>query len=163
RRGELRPPPPARGHGPGLRPAPDRVRRGGAADQLRGVPGAAPADPRGGGDREHRLELRARGGALAGQLRVQRGGAGLGPELSGLETVQVIQYAGRAIQLAQGLFGDGLEARFLELLGRAKSNLPEHRDGRLIYEKFVKPAVLDWEDLGAHYAVSSLFEAYPER
>ncbi|GIX47327.1 MAG: glycoside hydrolase [Candidatus Tectimicrobiota bacterium] len=83
-------------------------------------------------------------------------------ELSGLETMQVIQYAGRAVQLAQELFGDTLEAQFLERLAAAKSNLPEHRDGRHLYEKWVKPAMVDWEKIGAHYAVRSLFEPYPE-
>lgn len=34
-------------------------------------------------------------------------------DLSGIETVQVIQYAGRAIQLAQELFGEGIESQFL--------------------------------------------------
>ena len=33
-------------------------------------------------------------------------------ELSGIETVQVIQYAARALQLAQELTGDGIEAGF---------------------------------------------------
>ena len=84
-------------------------------------------------------------------------------ELSGLETTQVIQYAGRAIQLAQEFDGEGIEDRFLSLLESAKSNLPEHRDGRHIYEKFVKPAMVDLYKVGAHYAVSSLFESYPDR
>ncbi|MBI4907854.1 MAG: DUF3536 domain-containing protein [Acidobacteria bacterium] len=82
-------------------------------------------------------------------------------ELSGIETVQVIQYAGRALQLGQELFGDGLEEGFLNLLERAKSNLPENRDGRLIFDKFVKPAMVNLEKVGAHYAISSLFEDYP--
>jgi alpha-amylase/alpha-mannosidase (GH57 family) len=84
-------------------------------------------------------------------------------ELSGIETTQVIQYAGRAVQLAQELFGDGIESRFLDLLERAKSNIPEHRDGRTIYENFVKPAAVDLEKVAAHYAVSSLFAPYSER
>ncbi len=84
-------------------------------------------------------------------------------ELSGLETVQVIQYAGRAVQLAQDLFGDSLEAKFVERLALAKSNLPEHRDGQHIYENFVRPARVDWERLAAHYAVSSLYANYPEK
>ena len=46
-------------------------------------------------------------------------------ELSGIETVQVMQYAGRAVQLAQELFGDSLESQFIERLAAAKSNLPE--------------------------------------
>jgi len=83
-------------------------------------------------------------------------------ELSGIETVQVIQYSGRAIQLAEELFKDTLESRFLERLARAKSNIPEHRDGRLIYEKFVKPAMVDLRKVGAHYAIRSLFEPYAE-
>lgn len=84
-------------------------------------------------------------------------------ELSGIETVQVIQYAARALQLGQEMFGDGLEDGFLTLLERAKSNLPEHRDGRLIYQKFVKPAMVNLEKVGAHYAISSLFEEYPPK
>jgi len=84
-------------------------------------------------------------------------------EISGIETVQVIQYAGRAIQLAQELFREKLEPRFLQLLGQAKSNLPEHRDGRRIYEKFVTPARIGLPQVVAHYAVSSLFEPYDER
>jgi alpha-amylase/alpha-mannosidase (GH57 family) len=81
-------------------------------------------------------------------------------ELSGIETVQVIQYAGRALQLGEELFGTGLESEFLDRLGQAKSNLAEHQDGRKIYEKFVKPAMVDLEKVGAHYAISSLFENY---
>jgi alpha-amylase/alpha-mannosidase (GH57 family) len=84
-------------------------------------------------------------------------------ELSGIETVQVIQYAGRVLQLTKTLFDQNLEPAFLDLLAKAKSNIREHRDGRLIYEKFVKPAVMDRERLGAHFAVSSLFENYPEK
>jgi alpha-amylase/alpha-mannosidase (GH57 family) len=84
-------------------------------------------------------------------------------ELSGIETVQIIQYAGRALQLSKELFsGNASEQRFLELLQRAKSNIAEHRDGQLIYEKFVKPAAVDLEKVCAHYAVSSLFEDYGE-
>jgi alpha-amylase/alpha-mannosidase (GH57 family) len=81
-------------------------------------------------------------------------------ELSGLETVQVIQYAGRVVQLTQEIFGDGNEADFLTRLEQAKSNIPDHRDGRIIYEKFVKPAMVDLLKVGAHYAISSLFEDY---
>jgi len=83
-------------------------------------------------------------------------------ELSGLETVQVIQYAGRALQLAQSLFNEDLEEPFLQRLAMARSNIPEHRNGRVVYEKFVKPAIIDREKLGAHFAVSSLFEDYPK-
>ena len=84
-------------------------------------------------------------------------------ELSGLETVQVIHYAGRALQLAEEVSGEKLEAEFLQHLAMAKSNLPEHGDGAKIYEKWVKPAVVDIERVGGHYAISSLFESYAEK
>jgi alpha-amylase/alpha-mannosidase (GH57 family) len=83
-------------------------------------------------------------------------------ELSGIETVQVMQYAGRAVQLAQDVFGDSLEEQFLEKLSLAKSNVAEHGDGAEVYRKFVKPAMLDFSKLAAHYAISSLFETYPD-
>lgn len=84
-------------------------------------------------------------------------------DISGIETIQTIQYAGRAIQLAGMFDKKNMEADFLDLMAQAKSNIPEHRDGRRIYEKFVKPAVVDIEKVAAHYAVSSLFTDYDEQ
>lgn len=84
-------------------------------------------------------------------------------EISGIETVQVIQYAARAIQLAQDVLGRNFEEGFLNLLGHARSNIREHHDGRWIYNKFVKPAMITWDNVVAHYAISSLFTAYAER
>lgn len=63
-------------------------------------------------------------------------------ELSRPEPVQVIQYAGRAIQLAQDLFAGGMEEIFLKILEQAKSNLPAQGDGRRIFENLVRPAML---------------------
>ncbi|MFZ0086874.1 MAG: DUF3536 domain-containing protein, partial [Candidatus Acidiferrales bacterium] len=84
-------------------------------------------------------------------------------ELSGIETVQVIQYAGRAVRLGEQMNGGNLEAQFLDHLRNAKSNLPEHQDGAQIYEKWVKPAIADIPQVAAHYAISSLFETYTDR
>src|ERR1700676_4999346 len=84
-------------------------------------------------------------------------------ELSGLETVQVIQNAGRAVELAKEFLGAEIESQFLEHLRQAKSNLPEHGDGAQIYEKWVKPAAVNIEKLAGHYAISSLFENYGEK
>jgi alpha-amylase/alpha-mannosidase (GH57 family) len=83
-------------------------------------------------------------------------------DISGIESVQVIQYAARALQLAKDLLDEDLESGFLERLGQAKSNLRERRDGRLIYEDFVRPARMDREKVGAHFAVSSVFETYEQ-
>lgn len=84
-------------------------------------------------------------------------------DISGIETIQVIQYAGRVIQLAQELFGDSIETQFLELLEKANSNITEYGNGRNIYEKFVRPAMVDLTKVAAHYAIDSLFEEYNEQ
>jgi hypothetical protein len=83
-------------------------------------------------------------------------------ELSGIETVQVIQYACRAVQLSQEMLGDNVEEGFLQRLEAAKSNIPEHRDAKNIYNKFARPAAVDLAKLAAHYAISSLFKPYDE-
>jgi alpha-amylase/alpha-mannosidase (GH57 family) len=84
-------------------------------------------------------------------------------ELSGIETVQVIEYAGRVVQLAEQLFGESIEYQFLEKLAQAKSNLLEYGDGAKIYTRYVKPSIVDLEKVGAHYSISSLFAPYTER
>ena len=83
-------------------------------------------------------------------------------ELSGIETVQVLEYAGRAIQLTSELFDDKLEQVFIEKLYEAKSNIPEFKDAAHIYRTRVIPSIINLKKVGVHYAVSSLFEEYPE-
>lgn len=86
-------------------------------------------------------------------------------EISGIETVQIIAYAGRVLQLAAKLFGKpgaALEAEFLEVLRRAPSNVPEIGTGAHVYSRFVTPSRLDLEHVGAHYAISSMFRSYPD-
>jgi alpha-amylase/alpha-mannosidase (GH57 family) len=84
-------------------------------------------------------------------------------EISGLESAQVVQYAARTIQLAKELFEKDFEPGFLDRFERAKSNIPENCDGRCIYAKFVKPAMVDVEKAAAHYAISSVFQEYEHR
>jgi alpha-amylase/alpha-mannosidase (GH57 family) len=84
-------------------------------------------------------------------------------ELTGIETVQVIQYAGRAVQLAQNLFGNHREQEFIQRLRLAQSNLPGFGDGADVYRRFVKPAMVDLPGVAAHYAITSLFDGFGER
>ncbi|HEX4021877.1 MAG TPA: DUF3536 domain-containing protein [Acidobacteriaceae bacterium] len=84
-------------------------------------------------------------------------------DISGIETVQIISYAGRVLQLAAALFGDpgvALEAEFLTRLQAAKSNVPEQQDGAAIYRRYIRTERIDLEQVGAHYAISSIFENY---
>jgi alpha-amylase/alpha-mannosidase (GH57 family) len=84
-------------------------------------------------------------------------------EISGLETVQVLKYAARAIQLAREAAGVDLEPEFLAALSRAPSNRAELGDGRRVYETLVRPSVVSLEGVGAHLAIaSSVREMEPE-
>jgi alpha-amylase/alpha-mannosidase (GH57 family) len=83
-------------------------------------------------------------------------------EISGIETVQVMQYASRALQLANEVSGEDLEPDYMKIFERAPSNVSEFKNGAEVWASFVKPATIDLLRAGAHYAVSSLFEEYPE-
>jgi len=83
-------------------------------------------------------------------------------DISGIEAVQVMQYASRALQLAREVSGEDLESNYLQILERAPSNVPEFANGTQVWEVLVRPATIDLLRAGAHYAVSSLFEEYPD-
>ena len=85
-------------------------------------------------------------------------------DISGIETVQILQYAARAIQLGEALFGeDAVESSFLDLLQKAPSNVAELENGRGVYETFVRPAVMDARKAAVQFAARSLFEDLPEQ
>jgi alpha-amylase/alpha-mannosidase (GH57 family) len=83
-------------------------------------------------------------------------------DISGVETVQVIQYAARAIQLHRDVTGTDLEPEFKSRLAAAKSNIPANGDGARVFDLFVRPSIIDFPRLAAHYGVSSLFEEYAQ-
>ncbi len=83
-------------------------------------------------------------------------------EVTGIESMQDIFYAKRAVQLAEGITGNNYEDEFIKMLERIPSNLPEYNTVLTAYDKYVKPMALDMVRIGAHYAVSSLFEEFPE-
>ena len=64
-------------------------------------------------------------------------------DISGIETEQILLYAGRAIQLAEDLSGDSLEPNFLRLLELAESNVSEKGNGAQIYQNVIKIATMD--------------------
>ncbi|MGH8071142.1 MAG: DUF3536 domain-containing protein, partial [Candidatus Entotheonellia bacterium] len=80
-------------------------------------------------------------------------------EVSGIETVQMLAYAARAIQLAREVAGLELESGFLERLAEAPSNLPQlTENGRDVYLKRVRPMVATLRTAIADYAISALIE-----
>jgi hypothetical protein len=82
-------------------------------------------------------------------------------DVGGIETLQVLRYAGRVVQLAEQLFQEPVEAQFLWRLEKARSNVPENGTGRDLYQKHVKPSLVDLPQVAVHYAVTSLFQDYP--
>ena len=86
-------------------------------------------------------------------------------DISGIETVQIIAYAARVIQLARLLFGDDvatLEPAFLGKLAQAKSNVPSAGDGAKIYAQQGLTMELGLEQVAAHYAISSVFSTFAD-
>ena len=86
-------------------------------------------------------------------------------DISGIETVQVMAYAARALRLAADIFGLNsalLEWQFVERLRQAKCNSPQWKDGGDIYRRLVKTMEVNLEQVAAHYAISSVFSSYPD-
>ncbi len=83
-------------------------------------------------------------------------------EISGIETVQVMQYACRVIQLANQICNEDLELEFIKRLSEAPSNVPTFETGDEVYKRQVLPSRTNLQRVGMHYAVSSIFEDEPE-
>ncbi len=63
-------------------------------------------------------------------------------DVSRIESIQVLQYAARAIQLAKEVFGRSFETPFLRSLKQAASNEPQWKNAAHIYRKAVKPKMV---------------------
>ena len=83
-------------------------------------------------------------------------------EISGIETVQIMKYAARAMQLAAGFTNKNLEENFLNILAEAKSNIPEHGTGKDIFERFVKPSIVTTKQIASLWALSSLYQDFED-
>jgi alpha-amylase/alpha-mannosidase (GH57 family) len=80
-------------------------------------------------------------------------------EISGLETTQCLHYAARALHLAKHFHRD-FEAKFVQVLKTAPSNLPQFKDGKGVWEQCIRPAMINLERVMAHFAISLI---YPSR
>ena len=79
-------------------------------------------------------------------------------EISRIETIQILQYAARCIQLIQRFTDYSPEEEYLKILEQAPSNIPRYQNGTKIYQLLIKPAIVDLLRVAAHYAISSLFD-----
>jgi hypothetical protein len=76
----------------------------------------------------------------------------------GIETVQVMQYAARAMQLCREVSNTDFEPEFKNILQKAPSSKKEYASGKDVYEAFVEPAKIDLDRVAAHFALSTIFE-----
>src|SRR5258706_1882781 len=79
-------------------------------------------------------------------------------DISGVETVQIMAYAGRVLDWMQEL---GLEAPrdpFLKILAEARSNVGDLGNGAEVFARFVEPMRVTPARIASHLAISSLVE-----
>jgi hypothetical protein len=61
-------------------------------------------------------------------------------DISGIEPVQVMKFALRAMESAQAYYKRDIESQFLKILKQAQSNYPEQGTGEDVFTRLVKPA-----------------------
>jgi alpha-amylase/alpha-mannosidase (GH57 family) len=79
-------------------------------------------------------------------------------DISGIETVQDLKYAGRVLDLMEELELPSPRERFLEILSEARSNIPEMGNGADVFQRFVEGCRVLPHQVAAHLAISSLLE-----
>ncbi|MFS8070291.1 MAG: DUF3536 domain-containing protein, partial [Byssovorax sp.] len=79
-------------------------------------------------------------------------------DISGIETVQIMKYAQRALDLCDELDVPNPRDRFLEVLAEAKSNLAAMGNGADVFRRFVEPLRLFPARVAAHVAIASLVD-----
>ncbi|NJB86243.1 alpha-amylase/alpha-mannosidase (GH57 family) [Lewinella marina] len=80
-------------------------------------------------------------------------------EVSGIETLQVLQYANRALHLCEVLTGKNYHPDFVARLEKIESNVLEN--AAVAYRESVVPARVGLLRVGMHFAAASLFEERP--
>ncbi|XHH08150.1 MAG: DUF3536 domain-containing protein [Candidatus Bathyarchaeia archaeon] len=78
-------------------------------------------------------------------------------EISGIETVQVMMYAARAMQIAKEVLGLDLEEQYVKMLAQAPSNIVEFSNGKKVYDIFVRPSIVDFTRISAQNTIIALF------
>jgi alpha-amylase/alpha-mannosidase (GH57 family) len=81
-------------------------------------------------------------------------------DISGIEALQVMQYASKVIQYIEDMNGRYYESEFMKTLEETPSNIYEN--ALRPYRMYVKSNRSDFLRVGAHYSISSFFEEYPE-
>ena len=84
-------------------------------------------------------------------------------EISRPEGVQILRYAAHALALAGDVNGVQLETGFCQLLTQAPSNVESFKTGEEVYRQLVVSSQISFQQVAAHYAISSLFTNYAQQ
>lgn len=84
-------------------------------------------------------------------------------DVTRIETRQILQYADRVIQIAEGETKIKLYDAFLTMLQSAPSNIEQYGNAAVMYKREIRPMRLDLNGVGMHWAAASLFEEFPEK
>ena len=79
-------------------------------------------------------------------------------EISGLETVQILQYAARALELYRAICAVDLEPQFVRMLTAAPSNIKDLKNGATVYERYVKPSAISMEKAALQLVLQNVFD-----
>ncbi len=79
-------------------------------------------------------------------------------DISGPEPTQIVQYAGRVVQLASALGGHDLARAFTDRLADVPGNTKEVPDGRVLYERCVEKTGVDLDhaQIAASYVIAQI-------
>ncbi len=77
-------------------------------------------------------------------------------DLAGIETVQIMRYAARCLDVLAELGEPAPYDRVLDLLAQARSNRPDEGDGRAVWARYVDPSRVDPERIVSHLALTEL-------
>jgi hypothetical protein len=79
-------------------------------------------------------------------------------DIAGIETLQTLRYAGRALEMLETLGLSPPAAEFLEILSEAKSNMTDKANGADIFLRTMGQSRVTPQRVAAHVAVSNLIE-----
>ncbi len=84
-------------------------------------------------------------------------------DVARIETIQILRYAARAVELAQIITDVNYDAEFMKLLEKVPGNLPEFRNGERVYSLLAKSSRLSPEQMAAQCGIMSLFPEFPKQ
>ncbi len=78
-------------------------------------------------------------------------------DISGIESLQILRYAGRALQLAES-YDESLKEDFLAELDKARSNTRGRPTGADLFRSIIEPQVTSLDRVAAHFVISMAFK-----